>query len=106
MEIIRWFSDPAWSQQVVLGERTFIVKGRYNTRDESWYCDVIDSNEIPVVVGRRVTIGTDILEGVVAENAPNGSIIVTAVIEGVEEITRDNMGESVQLIFAEEDEEL
>lgn len=104
MEIIQWFNEPSWSQDVVLGGDLYRVAGKYNPRDDSWYCDVLDSSGESLVLGRRVTIGTDILSGVSEESRPNGILLVTPVVEGVLDVSRDNMGVDVKLIFAGYDE--
>jgi len=104
MEIIQWSNLASWSQEVVLAESSFTITGKYNTRDLSWYCDITASDETPIISGRKLTIGTNILEAVTSEKAPAGIILVTPVVEDVEVITRDNMGVDVLLIFAGLDE--
>lgn len=104
MEIIRWFTEPAWSQQVVLGDASYTIRVRYNTRDDSWYCSIIDSLDAPLILGHKIVIGTDILKGITSENRPKGILLVTPFVENTEEITRDNMGDRVQLVFAGSDE--
>lgn len=106
MQIINWFQDASWEQKIVLGGTAFFISAAWNIRDESWNISIYDSSENPIIVGRKLTLNVDILRLVHAENKPQGRLFAIAIANDVDEITRDNMGSEIELVFVGYDEVL
>jgi hypothetical protein len=104
MQIIQWFQEPYWTQNVILGSRSYVVTGQYNTRDLSWYLSLATSGGVSIVSNKRVTLNINLIDGVKSELAPEGIIIVVPMSDNIEVITRDNMGVDIQLIYVRNDE--
>ncbi len=104
MQIVQWFQDPYWTQNVVLGDRSYVISSKFNTRDLSWYVTIATSNGVNIISNKRVTLNNDIIEGSKSELKPDGILLVVPMTENIEVITRDNMGTDVQLVFIGNDE--
>lgn len=104
MQVIRWFDLPKWEQNVVLDGNVYYISVNYNTRDNAWYISIRTNEDIPLITGKKVTLNTDILENVYSILKPNGILYVSPIGNDVKEITRDNMGVEVEMVFISNDE--
>lgn len=104
MEVINWFDESYFEQSVVLGNVPFTLIHNWNVRDETWDMSVYTNDNVPLVVGKRLNVNTDVLSSVFTDDRPKGVLIVVPVAKNVEVLTRDNMGTEIDLIFVGEDE--
>lgn len=105
MEIIEWDQGASWEQQVTLDKKIFTIACSYNSRVGAWFISVYDVDKNPLVLGKQLTLNTNVFNYVTKEKAPNGALVMLAVAEG-KEITRDNVGSEVVLAFLGYDEVL
>lgn len=105
METIPWFNSPSFQQTVVLERTVYNFAINYNVRDESWYLSIYDKGQNPLLLGRRLVVDayTNILDSIYGDDKPSGRLLVNAIDDNTE-ITRQNMGTEVQLIYVSEDE--
>lgn len=106
MQVIKWFDEPFWTQNVVLGDAPFVMSVNYNTRNDSWFMDLTTNDDVPLIYGKRITLDTDMFNNIHSELRPKGVLLVVPVAANVLEITRDNMGIEIELIFIGDDEVL
>jgi hypothetical protein len=107
MQVINWVDNEAfWEQKVILGGVQVILEAEWNVRDEAWYLSIYKSDETPLIVGRKLTLNVDLLKLVHDEGKPQGVLAAVAITTGVSNITRDNVGTDVELVFVGNDEVL
>lgn len=104
MQVIKWFEESYFEQTVVLGNVPFKLVHNWNIRDETWGLSILTNDNVPLVVGKKLNINTDILSAVFSENRPQGVLVVVSVAKNVDTITRDNMNTEVDLVFVSYDE--
>ena len=68
MQVINWFQDASWEQQVLLGTSLYILQASWNTRGECWNVSLYTNENLPLFEGKRVNINID-LPGQVQINA-------------------------------------
>ena len=107
MQVINWpLEESFFTQNILLGDRPFIISASWNDRDETWAISLSTTNNESLVTNRRVIVNTDILEGVHSKNKPQGYLVVTPVTPIVIPITQSNMGIDILLMFVGFDEVL
>jgi hypothetical protein len=106
MQVIKWFNNTYFEQNVVLGDATFMIAGSWNTRDEAWNISVYKSDETPLIEGKRLVLNEDVLKDVYDEDKPKGRLLVVPIANNLERIERDALGVDVDLIFVGDDEVL
>ena len=107
MQVINWpLEESFFTQNILLGDRPFIISASWNDRDETWAISLSTTNNESLVTNRRVIVNTDILEGIHSENKPQGYLVVTPVTPIVIPITQSNMGIDILLMFVGFDEVL
>jgi hypothetical protein len=106
MQVIKWFDESYWEQNIVLDKNSYSLISNWNIRDNSWDMSVYTITGTPLVVGKKLNINTDIFSDIHVEIKPQGRLIIVPVAKDVEFITRDNMGSEVELIFIGYDEVL
>lgn len=107
MQVIERVENEAfWEQKVILGGVWVILEAQWNVRDEAWYMSLYKSDETPLIVGRKLTLNVDLLKLVHDEGKPQGRLAAVAITSGVTEITRDNLGTDVELVFVGNNEVL
>ena len=107
MQVINWpLEESFFTQDILLGDRPFIMSATWNERDETWVISLSTTNNEILVTNRRIIINTDILDGVHSENKPQGYLMVVPMTPIVIPITQSNMGIDILLIFVGFDEVL
>jgi hypothetical protein len=106
MQVIKWFDSPYFEQHLLLGDSVYILECNWNIRDETWNVSLYTNDNVPLVVGKRLNINTDILSTVYSDDSPKGYLIVLPIAKDVTYITRYNMGSEVNLVFVGYDEVL
>lgn len=78
MIILDTSTDPevlAYEQYIDIDQRTYLFKFDWNEREEFWFFSMLDHDEDPIVLGRKVVIGIDLLLGVTDARKPAGLLI-------------------------------
>lgn len=104
MQKIKWSNESSWQQVVVLGDIPFILSGYWNTRDEAWYIDITTNDFELLVIGKKLILNTDLLNNINNEAKPKGTLLVVPINDTIMNITRDNMGIDIDLIFIGDNE--
>lgn len=78
--MIQEFQIPAgsahWIQRVVLDDEAYYISVRWNPRIDRWFFSLADSLQQPIVEGRKMLPGRDLLAGIAAEGRPPGTLMV------------------------------
>jgi hypothetical protein len=91
---------PCHDQVVTLGDAQYVVRLTYRQRCSSWYLDLFDSEENPLVVGRRISPGWPPLVALQIDGLPDGLFIVV----GRDGYAEADLGTALQLHFYSADE--
>lgn len=65
-----------YDQSIELDGTVFILKFRYNSRDEAWYLSVHDVDNVPIRSGLKLIPNLALLRQLVTEGRPIGELIV------------------------------
>lgn len=69
-------NTPRFSERVSLDGVTFVLRFRFNTRLSSWFLDVLDENDAPIVYARRIVIDWPLLRQTrYRDDGPDGEMI-------------------------------
>lgn len=98
MQIINFDSAASWEQKVTLDNNIYTIACVYNTRDDAWYINVYDVNDVAVVLGKKFTLNMNVFNNVHTENRPLGALVMIATTAD-KTITRDTVGSEVQLFY-------
>lgn len=93
-------------QRTTLDGRDYIVRADYNQRESRWYLSLHDQTDDPILSGKAVVVGWDLLRLVVDERRPPGRLYAldysgTGHDPGLDEI---GPGLRVELVYADADE--
>src|ERR1043166_1058763 len=66
----------------VLGDQTFTIKQRWNTRDAAWYLDLIDASGLPIFSGIKLVLGIALGRRVTDPRMPG--VFIAADFEGTD----------------------
>lgn len=92
-------SEPNYHFSIDLVSVTFIINIRWNERSESWYMDVSSEDEIPLLLGMRIVLGTLIGVRSTAVGRPDGQFIVSDLTDQGLDATLDDLGVRVLMYF-------
>lgn len=96
-----------FSQRTRLGERDYILRFRHNSRVDSWTLDVEtigDAGEaLPVMTGKKMFVGHDLLRRCVADTRPKGRLFVVHAEKKRDVPTGETLSRC-RLIYVEEGE--
>jgi hypothetical protein len=102
--VIDTSTDPevfAYRQFVDLEQRTYLFRLDWNERDESWSLSIYDQDEEPLVTGKRVSIGADLMRGEVDNRLPQGILMAVDVTQQHGEAGVSDLGARVKLTYTE-----
>lgn len=106
MQQIPWPAGEVNFEQIIsLDGYDYIMQGLWNVRSSSWLVSLytkIDLQEI--VSGKRLDIGVNILNNAINPNRPEGYIVVTPNDSDISIVTKDNMGDEVNLVYVKYNE--
>jgi len=93
---------PNTRMRVALSGATYEVQWRWNARDSAWYFGMWDPSGEPLVSGVRVVLNVDLLAGVApSDRRPPHPIVVVDPSGGTTEPTRETLGATIQVVYAE-----
>jgi hypothetical protein len=105
--ILSTFADkyPRWTQSVDLSGVRYQFYISWNTRMESWYLSILDTNEKLILGGLRLVPGIDLIDKyrASAPKLPSGilSIMDKEIDPKTAELTRDNFGPRFVLTYTD-----
>lgn len=90
---------PFYRMSVTLGEEDYVFDVRWNERDNGWYFDLFTVNEVAIIHGVKVVLGT-LLGGVNPdENRLPGGLIAADLEDTGLDPGFDDLGYRVQVYF-------
>lgn len=106
MQQLFWPSNSTYFETVLsIDGNNYVMIGLWNIRSSSWSVSLYTNNKTEeLILGRRLEVGANLLHNVYSPNAPKGYIVATPNNKDTKEITKDNMGQEVNLIFIRYDE--
>lgn len=103
--LIPFFNDQAsFQEEVVLDEIPYVFKFTYNTRMEFWTMNILTKDLEPIVQGIKIVLSYELISRFANPDLPQGQLY--ALDSGITEteVTRDNLGNIIQLVYVEADE--
>lgn len=79
----------------------YIFRFRYGSREDSWFMDIRNSEDILLLAGIRVVVGIDLTQSFKHLAIPQGPIFAENLEDIFQEPTRDNFGTEVLLLYSE-----
>jgi hypothetical protein len=106
MQQLPWPTGEVNFEQIVsLDGYDYIMQGLWNVRSSSWSVSLYTKTDLQEIVsGKRLDIGVNILNNAINPNRPDGYIVVTPNDSDIKLITKDNMGDEVNLVYIKDNE--
>ena len=93
---------PDYVQGIALDGQLYALRLMWNTRTDHWMLLLSLPDETPVVEGRMVVNGVDLLRACVAAGRPPGQLLAVPVDSRTEHAGLNDLGTRVMLYYAEE----
>lgn len=91
---------PSWQQRIELDGATYFLAVTLNERTDRWHFSLSDANNAPIIAGRRILVGRDLLRGIASPARPPGMLFATDFTETPEvQPTFENFGDTVFLVY-------
>ena len=73
MQIIKIIDAADFEQSVILDNKTFYLRCRYNIRDQNWYLSVHNKDLVPLFLNKKILISfSDMFKSVSEKERPKG----------------------------------
>lgn len=92
---------PSYEFRVDLEGTTYTFAFRFNERMERWVMDVKTENNIPILLGLPVLIGTDFFVRFQSDSLPPGQLFIINLKANFTEADRDAFGSDVITLYNE-----
>lgn len=69
----------SWTQRTELDGHEYVLTFNWNTRSQAWFFSLADTDETPILDGKKITANTDLLGYVQSPARPQGQLIATEV---------------------------
>lgn len=92
---------PKYEFRIDLDGVTYTLAFRFNFRMTRWIMDLKTENNIPVIMGIPVLIGTDILERYQSSDLPPGNLFAVNLEDDFVEAGEDDLGNNVIIMYNE-----
>lgn len=94
-----------YRQEVTLDDVSYILDFKWNGRAEQWSLSILQSDETPILEGLKLVLNYELLDQFSPrENVPPGDLFCIDTTGKETAITRDNLGDTVELIYIPEAE--
>jgi len=93
-----------FSQEITLDGVSYRFEFTYNTRSFQWAMSIFDIDQNAIVEGIKLVLEYELLDQYRAYNLPPGELYCIDTTDEVIEITRENFGDAVQLVYITEAE--
>lgn len=93
-----------YTEQVLLDNAVFTLKFSWNEQADHWMLSVFDSADVPIVQGRMIVNGVDLLRGCVVPTRPRGALFAGPLDGRNEHAGLTGLGSRVALYYRGVDE--
>ncbi len=104
MQIIPFKDPSAWREQIQLTGVIYFLNFTWNALNEFWTMDVLDSNEVPLVVGVKIVVNLSLLSIYATFGLPPGDIVCQNIVGASDFIGRFDMSQKFLLLYYEDGE--
>jgi hypothetical protein len=98
-EVLPWTNLPFTQQVVQLSGRSYLIEAKWNSSYRYWTLDIYDGLRQPIIFGLKLVANIELLRRYQLENLPIGALGAILTGEGVERVGRNNIGDTVQLVY-------
>jgi hypothetical protein len=92
---------PAYDFEVELEGALYRFELHWNARDGAWFMSLYDANDEPLVAGRKVVLGADLLGHSADPRLPPGALLIIDTSGANEDPGRDDLGARCLLGYLE-----
>jgi len=92
---------PEYDYTIQLGDDTFRVVLRYAERTDRWYLYLYDAADEPLLLGKRLSIDTPLLETYQIPGLPPGDIAIWDTSDSGVECGYEDLGRRCHLVYLE-----
>ena len=93
--------ESIWDVRVTLGDYAYRIVLRWNERTESWYLDLFDSDDQPLLQGKRLAINWPITWRYKGATWPAGNLMLWCEEGSNAECGYDDLGHRCKLVYIE-----
>lgn len=104
MQIIPFKDPSAWREQIQLTDVIYFLQFTWNSLNEFWVMDILDSNEVPLVVGVKIVVNLSLFSPYTVQGLPSGDIVCQNIVSTNDDIGRFDMSQKFLLIYYEDGE--
>lgn len=91
----------AYNQRVEINEVTYSLRFYWNDRAQSWFVDILNDSEIPLAMGRKCNVGSDLISQSHYQGVPQGSLVPWDTSQRDVDPFIDDFGTRVILLYLE-----
>lgn len=96
---------PSWQQRIELDGSAYYLACVLNERTNRWHFSLSDANNEPIIEGRRILVGRDLLRGIASPAKPPGMLIATDYTgKDLVQPAYENFGDTIFLVYVPVDE--
>lgn len=89
-------------QQAILDNVTYTLRCHYNERENSWYMDLLDVEQNPIVCGRKLVADWPLLHRSRHTSLPPGQLYMVDLSDAGIDPSLADIGSRVILVYADE----
>ena len=96
-----------FEKRISLDGRDYILRFLFNTREEKWYLDINDQDNVPIVSGLKLVLNIDLVRRLTDERRPKGALHVFENASSNEQQIDpglSSLGLDIQLVYFDEEE--
>lgn len=87
--------------RITIGDKRLVFRITYNTTDKAIYADIFDNEGVPLVQGRKLVYGVDLLGTTADDRLPVAVIVPVDFTGEYQDITLDNLMDEVLPVVIE-----
>lgn len=104
-DIIPFFNNfAAFKETIVLESSSYVFQYNYNSRGDYWTMTISDTEDNILIAGVKVVLDYELITSWPGRNLPEGYLLPIDSTESAVRIDRNNLGDTVDNIYLEEDE--
>lgn len=90
---------PYYTQKVTLDGQTFTLEFKWNIREEFWYMNLLNDDNVAIVSGIKIVTNWPLLRRVTNEERPLGDFFAYDITDVGTEAGFEELGERVLLLY-------
>lgn len=94
----------SYDYTVDLGGNAYRIRLFYRERQDRWYLDLFDADDVPILMGRILIIDRNLLSQYVSELSPAGDLVLIDTAESDIECGFEGLGARCFLMWISDDE--